>query len=162
MIELAAKSASSAPSWVSYLSLAIAAASASAIVWNRWHEAGKARRRFAESVAAWSGPHVDCPHAAEQSYHWHDVLVRNGGEQPIFNVVVTVEVPHATDLLEGETGPAMLAVGLVPPGETVSRGFSDQGQEAWQFAGPLEMAFTDASGQRWRRDGQGRLRRGKG
>ena len=76
------------------------------MVWNRLHENGKARRRYAERVAAWTGGHAECPDADEGLYHWHDMVVHNGSEQPVYDVVVSVPTPHATDLLEEEKGRA--------------------------------------------------------
>lgn len=158
VIQLAASAA--APPWLSYAAVVVAALSASAVVWNRVHETRKARQRYAERVAAWTGETVACRMAGEGEYHWHEVAVHNGGEQPVYDTVVMVPVPDTTELDEGEQPLVFLAVGLVAPGKTVAREFGCRGQEFAQYATPLEASFTDARGVRWRRDGAGRLRSG--
>lgn len=158
MIDLAASAP--APHWVTYVTLGVAVASGLAVVWNRLHESGKTRRTYAESVAAWTGPDADCPRGRGWQYHWHDIVVRNGSDQPVYEVVVAVEVPDSRELTAGEKGPALVAIGLVPPGTTVVTSFGDHGQEPRQFAGPLPVFFNDARGVRWSRNAHGRLGRG--
>lgn len=116
---------------------------------------------YAERVSAWTGPPVDdCAQVAAlrargQSvpYHFHTVVVRNGGTQPVYDLVTVV--PAITDQLRGALN---LAVGIVPPGDTIEK---DAGCPLFDrlYAEPLEIYFTDVRSCRWRRDAEGRLRR---
>lgn len=158
VLQLAASSA--APPWLAYAAVVVAGLSATAVVWNRLAERGKARQRYAERVAAWTGERTDCRLAGEWSHRWHELVVHNGGDQPVYDVVVTVPVPDSCELQEGEQPTAFFAVGLVAPGATATPEFGCRGQAAQQYATPLEAVFTDARGVRWKRDAAGRLRNG--
>lgn len=118
------------------------------------------RRAYAENVAAWTGPHVeDCDHLRERRskghsvpYHFHSVVVRNGGTQPVFNVVVVI--PMVPDPLRGKVN---LALGLLPPGQTVEHTISEEPEYDPLFPEPLDAAFHDVQGLYWMRNADGTL-----
>jgi len=120
-------------------------------------------RSCAEMVTAWTGPGInDCAARAAaddgewSGYHFHSIVVHNGGPQPIHDVTVCIPTPTA-HLLPGEEPLAMVAVGLVPPGERREVQIGDCGQFEPQFAVPLDVVFSTADGTRWRRDEHGQL-----
>jgi hypothetical protein len=128
-------------------------------------ERRNARRTDPELVAAWTSQTTvtDCDHATaflrENEFllhHSHSATVRNGGKQPIFEVVIGVET-DGTDLLEGEEAYVCVSVGLLPPGETREIEIGCTGRQD-QHQMPLEVWFTDVRGLRWKRTKSGRLR----
>jgi DNA-directed RNA polymerase specialized sigma24 family protein len=128
---------------------------------SHYREQRKQRERYAEHVAAWSGPHVPSESHPDhhQGYRFRTVVVNNGSDQPVYDVVVSVPVPDA-DLLPGEEPLAYRAIGLVPPGEKTEVDLGEIGQFSPQFAAPLAVSFTDVQRIKWYRDDQGRLHRG--
>jgi len=115
------------------------------------------RTEQAARVAAWTGDHrADCPAAVAYSYHPHDCVTHNGSDLPVYDVILHVIAPLA-DLLSGEEPEAMIAIGLVAPGETLTNeiehclGTDSQGRE------PVGVWFTDMRGTRWYRSAEGTL-----
>lgn len=118
------------------------------------------RQAPAEQVTAWTGPHTDdCARLAalrskghSTPYHFHSVMVRNGGEQPVFDVVVLV--PMVADRLRGRFN---LALGLLPPNETAEHRLPGEPEPDPLVPVALDIWFTDIHGVRWHRNGEGRL-----
>lgn len=123
------------------------------------------RRTDPEQVAAWTGPHVDdCEFVVELraqddwvSHHAHTVLIRNGGAQPAYNVVLGIA--GAAGSIGTEADYLNISVGLVPPRETVEKDLPCWVRHHADHQVAVDVYFNDARELRWRRDPHGRLRK---
>ncbi|MCM2424294.1 hypothetical protein [Streptomyces sp. RKAG293] len=153
-----------APAWVAYTGLCVAALSACAVVANfvvtRYQASKQEKRQYADYVAAWTGPAVTGCEGIE-GYHFHTVIVHNGSEQPVYDAVVLIDMSERAEMMEGEEPLAVLAVGLVPPKERVEKEIDCSGQLDPFFPAPLAVAFTDVRAVKWERDIEGKLSRVK-
>lgn len=118
---------------------------------NRKDEQELRFQRQAQTVAAW----VDRgePYGKQDEYV---VCVVNGGEAPVYHCAV--DFPG---LLE-RNQPSRVLVHLVPPHTTVAEQTpTDLTQLSWEdiYASGIapQLRFTDSSGRRWERDGNGVL-----
>lgn len=150
-----------APAWIAPTALVVAALSMIGTLGNflrtRHRDRREEQRKYADTVSAWTGLSEECMVVSSpDAYHYHEVVVANASDQPVYDVVVNIQTVE-----NGKEGTAVYAVGLVPPGGRVRQRIGDIGQAEQQFAIPLPVWFTDAHGVRWCRDGQGRLRRAK-
>ncbi|GHB52246.1 hypothetical protein GCM10010331_44790 [Streptomyces xanthochromogenes] len=125
------------------------------------------RRRYAGLVSALTGPHVhDCPAVANiaegewSGHHFHTVIVENGSELPVRDVVVSLNAPYA-DLLPEERPEVFIAVGAVPAKDKREVEIGHIGQLDPQFPTLVEVHFTDVRGRSWHRDTLGKLRRSR-
>ena len=150
--------AKGAPAWTTYLSLVLASLSVTAVLANflRTHlrDRRNDRYEYAEKVAAWTGPDIGNAPAAGH-YRYDAVVVNNGSDQPIYDVVVCLPTAEPGELV-GESDILNVPVGLVPPGEQVAHTVGDIGARE-QYAKPLSVYFADGRGRRWHRDESGRL-----
>ncbi|MFE3522237.1 hypothetical protein ACFXOD_11685 [Streptomyces sp. NPDC059161] len=123
------------------------------------------RRTDPEQLAAWTGPHVDdCEFVQElrakdelEPHHAHTVVIRNGGMQPVYDVVLGIA--GCAGGIETEQDYMLMSVGLVPPQETISRELPCWASHHESHQVPLDVHFTDVRGVRWHRGAGGRLRR---
>jgi hypothetical protein len=108
----------------------------------------EARRLQAVKVSAWveakPGPHG----GRELLFHVH-----NASEMPIYEV--SLPMPDE-DAHEAEF------IGLVPPGQTVTRPAPREWLKTYYSPEPVEIEFLDSSGRQWTRDEQGNLNRADG
>lgn len=116
----------------------------------------------AAGVFAWTGPDERCRlwrrarNKPVRVYHFHEIIAFNGTAQPVSDAVVCVPSPDA-DLLPGEEPLALIAVGLIPPGERRRVEIGHLGQFEPQYPVSLEIHYTDAEGVSWSRDANGLL-----
>ncbi|MFI1382101.1 hypothetical protein [Embleya sp. NPDC020886] len=127
---------------------------------DRREDADKEEERRTEQavrVAAWTGDHqADCPSGSQYSYHPHHCLTHNGSQLPVYDVILHVVAPLA-ELLPGEDPVAMIAIGLVAPGETLVTEVSHCLGVDSQGRMPVGVWFTDMRGTRWYRSPAGDL-----
>jgi hypothetical protein len=86
------------------------------------------------------------------------VMVRNGSEEPIYNVTITMAPPDSAYAADPEAGPTEAGTlryqrPVMAPGET----FRDERRMVPDLPGHLGVSFTDAAGRRWKRYPDGRL-----
>jgi hypothetical protein len=109
------------------------------------------RRAQAASVSAWV--ELSRRSNGEQVLN---LLVHNASDMPIYEVELPLPAPAGS-----EAGTEF--IGLVPPGQTVSRPAPREWIQSYAEPEPLEIEFLDSAGRQWRRDEQGTLvRRGGG
>ncbi|MFJ6775674.1 hypothetical protein ACIQOV_32755 [Kitasatospora sp. NPDC091257] len=150
-----------APSWVSYTGLAVSVAVAVGTITmhlrTHWRDRRKDSEEYAAKVAAWTGP--DTGEGPGNLYRYDSVVVHNGSDQPVFNTVVVLRTA-APGELPGETDVVNIAIGLIPPKETVQRDIS-VAVPPGTVQQPVTIAFQDAQGRTWERDEAGQLHRGE-
>lgn len=109
------------------------------------------RRSQAASVSAWV--ELSRRPNGEQVLN---LLVHNASDMPIYEVELPLPAPAGE-----EAGTEF--IGLVPPGQTVSRPAPREWIQSYAEPEPLEIEFLDSAGRQWRRNEQGTLvRRGGG
>ncbi|MEU1421212.1 hypothetical protein [Kitasatospora sp. NPDC005751] len=149
----------SAPSWVSYTGLIVSIVAAAGALANylrtHWRDRRKDSEEYAAKVAAWTGP--DTGEGPGDLYRYNSIVVHNGSDQPVFNAVAVLETAEPGGL-PGETDVVNIAIGLIPPGETVQREI-DIAVPREILRRPVTIWFQDARGHRWERDEAGQLRR---
>lgn len=119
-------------------------------VFGPMHNREVEKRAQAETISAWDSD----IHSARNPYEPTDVVINNGSQSPIYDVVISFGVAAGA-------GPAYLTgdkattIGTVPPGRWIGKAPApDHGM----FVQPnAAIAFRDANNQSWCRDAAGRL-----
>lgn len=128
----------------------------------RAHKQGQDnKRQQATKILSWyeDGRDEDVVRRGGQFVLRH-VLLQNGSETPVYNVVVTcVGFQGAGPALKGEDNPGSypcrVCVGVLPPGLWLTQ-LPTYGS-GMHVVAATEIAFTDANGVSWVRRGNGRL-----
>ncbi|MEU4113791.1 hypothetical protein AB0F71_04770 [Kitasatospora sp. NPDC028055] len=157
--QLIAVSGAGAPPWVSYtglvVSVVVAAGTITMHLRTHWRDQRKDGEEYAAKVSAWTGP--DTGEGPRNLYRYDSIVVRNGADQPVFNVVAVLQGAEPGEI-PGETDVVNIVIGLIPPGESVDKKISIAvPQEIVQR--PVTIWFQDVRGRRWERDEAGQLRR---
>jgi hypothetical protein len=117
------------------------------------HRRKREHRQQAEQVTAW----IDGSDA-----NTIQVQLRNSSDQPAYELIISLVAVQgafrktAVDDQRTDAPQLRRLVGLVPPGETITTLTNRGGGMHLQLG--LEVAFQDAAGRFWLREGQGTLR----
>jgi hypothetical protein len=110
--------------------------------------ADEARRAQAARVSAWVAKQIGRDGAPELRFHIH-----NASDMPIYEASLPIPTrPGEADESE--------FVGLVPPGQTVTRPAPREWLASYYSPEPVQIEFLDSAGWSWTRDEQGLLSRG--
>jgi hypothetical protein len=102
------------------------------------------RRAQATQVSAWLEARPTSTGARELMF-----CVHNASDMPIYEV----SLPGLTPGLDGEAE----FIGLVPPGQTITRPAPHAWIKTYLAPEPIQLTFNDSSGNQWIRDEQGVL-----
>ncbi len=103
------------------------------------------RRAQAARVSAWLETRPTLHGGRELLFHVH-----NASDMPIYEVSLPTMTPGDEDA-EAEF------IGLVPPGQTITRAAPREWIRTYFSPEPVQIEFLDSSGNQWTRDEQGSL-----
>ena len=103
------------------------------------------KRSQATKVSAWLETRATPQGGRELLFHVH-----NASEMPIYEVSLPAMIPGEDD---GEAE----FIGLVPPGQTITRAAPREWIKSYLTPEPVPVEFLDSSGQQWARNEQGGL-----
>jgi hypothetical protein len=109
------------------------------------------RTEQARHVSTWTT--FPEPDDQDSSLFWFFVVVKNGSEEPVYNVSVLMDEPGSIYAEATGSPTCRMEFFTVAPGE------SDRPRlrMSEHQSGPLTLLFTDAAGRRWKRYPDGRL-----
>jgi len=145
----------------SWSEIATAVGTVGAVIAAMWIAGADARRRYKEAqrkqakcVSAWMEELPNATAVLEGSMY-KTLVLRNSSDQLVYNLIASV-VNAQTEVHVGENQKYRTYVGLLPPGRTEYKiEYPGDGMHK-RFA--VELAFEDAGGRAWLRQGRGSLR----